>query len=78
VQLFDQAIARDDSIGVQQEEGEQGTLATPPDRQRCAADPNLERAENRELETLLSGHARPILSQRPQLTPVGPCPRAVS
>jgi hypothetical protein len=54
-QLVDEAIARDDLVPVQQEDGEQPSLLRRPERQPSAPRPHLERAENEEL-AVAAGH----------------------
>ena len=52
-ELIDEPIARDDLIGVQEQEGEQRALLRRPQRHRPALVPDLKRTEQPELELAL-------------------------
>ena len=49
-QVLDQAIARDDLVRAEEQEGDKRALPRPSERDRLVVEPCLERAEQTELE----------------------------
>ena len=57
-QFLDQLVARDDPVGVAQQQPEQRPLPRPADPHRGIIEPDLERPENAERQT--SAHPDPL------------------
>ena len=51
-QLFDQAVYRDHLACMEQEHGQEGALLRPPQLERLSLRPDLERAQDAELDLL--------------------------
>jgi hypothetical protein len=69
-QLVDQLVAGDDTVGMTQQQPQQGPLPGPADPHRGAVDPDLQRPENAELHP--TAHVTPhLLKSVPKSRGVG-------
>jgi hypothetical protein len=64
-EIFDQAIARYDLVGTQEQEGDERTLSRPTESDRLVVEPRFERAEQTELERAVARHRRVTGSSSP-------------